>query len=117
MAWAIDVSSHALELQPSHAVHFAAAIFTNLTGDRLEFHSSLAHTLLAQALAVRNETRVNCVGLAGGVFQNRVLTEHALQLLMGAGFEVFIPKALPLNDAAISFGQIIEARAHHAATH
>jgi len=82
-----------------------------------QFHSSLAHTLLAQALAVRNETRVNCVGLAGGVFQNRILTEHALQLLTGAGFEVLIPKALPLNDAAISFGQIIEARALHAATH
>jgi hydrogenase maturation protein HypF len=81
-----------------------------------QFHSSLAHTLLAQALAVRNETRVNCVGLAGGVFQNRILTEHALQLLTGAGFEVLIPKALPLNDAAISFGQIIEARALHAAT-
>jgi hydrogenase maturation protein HypF len=80
------------------------------------FHSSLAHTLLAQALAVRNETQVNCVGLAGGVFQNRILTEQAFQLLTGAGFEVLIPKALPLNDAAISFGQIIEASALHAAT-
>jgi len=82
-----------------------------------QFHASLAHTLLAQALAVRNETRINSVGLAGGVFQNRVLTERASQLLDGAGFEVLIPKALPLNDAAISFGQLIEARMIHASTH
>jgi len=78
------------------------------------FHSSLAHTLLAQALAVRGETHVNCVGLAGGVFQNRILTQHARQLLEHAGFEVLIPKALPLNDAAISFGQLVEARRLHA---
>jgi len=82
-----------------------------------QFHSSLAHTLLAQALAIRNETQANCVGLAGGVFQNRILTEYALQLLERAGFEVLIPRALPLNDAAISFGQLIEARMLHAATH
>lgn len=81
-----------------------------------QFHSSLADALLAQALHIRNETRVNCVGLAGGVFQNRILTEQALQLLEGAGFEVLIPKALPLNDAAISFGQLIEAEALHATT-
>jgi hydrogenase maturation protein HypF len=80
------------------------------------FHSSLAHTLLAQALEVRRETHVNCVGLAGGVFQNRVLTQRALELLERAGFEVLIPKALPLNDAAISFGQLVEARMLHAST-
>jgi hydrogenase maturation protein HypF len=80
------------------------------------FHSSLAHTLLAQALAVRCETHVNCVGLAGGVFQNRILTQHALKLLAQAGFEVLIPKALPLNDAAISFGQLVEARMLYAPT-
>jgi hydrogenase maturation protein HypF len=80
------------------------------------FHASLAHTLLAQALEVRRETQVNRVGLAGGVFQNRVLTQCALQMLERAGFEVLIPKALPLNDAAISFGQLVEARMLYAPT-
>jgi len=73
-----------------------------------QFHSSIAHALLVQALAVREQARVNCVGLAGGVFQNRVLTEHVMALLEAAGFDVLVPKALPLNDAAISFGQLIE---------
>ena len=79
------------------------------------FHSSLAHALRSQALAVRGDCGVNRVALAGGVFQNRILTEQAVGLLTDAGFEVLIPQRLPLNDAAISFGQIIEADALHAA--
>jgi hydrogenase maturation protein HypF len=81
------------------------------------FHASLAHALLGQALAVRGDTGVNRIGLTGGVFQNRILTEQAAALLGGAGFEVQIPERLPLNDAAISFGQIVEATALHAARH
>jgi hydrogenase maturation protein HypF len=51
------------------------------------------------------------VGLSGGVFQNRILCEQAQTLLCAAGFEVLIPQRLPVNDAAISFGQLIEASA------
>jgi hydrogenase maturation protein HypF len=75
------------------------------------FHSSLAHALCKQALAVREHTGVARVGLSGGVFQNRVLTEQAHALLTNAGFEVLIPERLPVNDAAISYGQLIEAAA------
>jgi hydrogenase maturation protein HypF len=75
------------------------------------FHSSLAQALCEQALAVREHTGVRRVGLSGGVFQNRVLTEQAHALLSAAGFEVLIPERLPVNDAAISYGQSIEAAA------
>ena len=75
------------------------------------FHVSLAAALRDQALAVRAETGVQKVGLCGGVFQNRLLCEHAQSLLSAAGFEVVLPRLLPANDAAISFGQIIEAAA------
>ncbi len=37
----IEVSSHALELHRADAIHFAAAVFTNLTQDHLDFHSSM----------------------------------------------------------------------------
>jgi hydrogenase maturation protein HypF len=75
------------------------------------FHSSLANAVCAQALAVRESSGVTRVGLSGGVFQNRVLCEQALSLLTTAGFEVLIPQRLPVNDAAISFGQLIESGA------
>jgi hydrogenase maturation protein HypF len=79
------------------------------------FHASLAHALCNQARQVRRDSGVTRVGLAGGVFQNRILTEQAQALLRAAGFNVLIPQRLPLNDAAISFGQIVEATALHAA--
>ncbi|MGI8414232.1 MAG: UDP-N-acetylmuramoyl-L-alanyl-D-glutamate--2,6-diaminopimelate ligase [Solirubrobacteraceae bacterium] len=41
VACAIEVSSHALELHRVDAIHFAAAIFTNLTQDHLDFHPTL----------------------------------------------------------------------------
>ena len=57
---------------------------------------------------MRRQSGVTRVGLSGGVFQNRILTERAEALLTAAGFEVLIPRRLPVNDAAISFGQLIE---------
>ena len=76
-----------------------------------DLHHSLAQGLhdLAQALATRHEFQQ--IGLCGGVFQNARLARLARDTLQAAGFRVFIPEALPLNDAAISFGQIIESAA------
>ena len=49
------------------------------------------------------------VGLSGGVFQNKKLTERAIMLLQQHGFRVFTTAQVPCNDAGISYGQIIEA--------
>jgi hydrogenase maturation protein HypF len=78
------------------------------------FHASLAQALCDQAVAIRADRGVHRVGLAGGVFQNHQLTECAMGLLAERGFDVQVPAQLPLNDAAISFGQLIEADALHA---
>ncbi len=40
-ACVVEVSSHALELRRADAIHFAAAIFTNLTQDHLDFHPTM----------------------------------------------------------------------------
>ena len=40
-ACAMEVSSHALELERATAIHFAAAVFTNLTQDHLDFHGTM----------------------------------------------------------------------------
>jgi len=73
------------------------------------FHTSLARLILHQAELIRRASGVRHVGLTGGVFQNRLLTEQALQLLVEAGFEALLPERLPVNDAAISFGQMVES--------
>lgn len=40
-ACAMEVSSHALELGRADAIHWAAAVFTNLTQDHLDFHPDM----------------------------------------------------------------------------
>ena len=71
------------------------------------FHASLAHAMLKQAKAIRDLHGVNIVSFSGGVFQNRVLTEYAMALLSNDGFKVCLPELIPVNDAGISFGQVM----------
>ncbi|HUB88394.1 MAG TPA: carbamoyltransferase HypF [Dyella sp.] len=73
------------------------------------FHASLATTLLDITRHVQAEHGPFAVGLTGGVFQNRLLAEHALAELGDAGFDAYLPASIPPNDAGISFGQLIEA--------
>jgi hydrogenase maturation protein HypF len=75
------------------------------------FHTSMAAAVLAQARHVREKRKVSCVGLTGGVFQNRVLAEQAVALLRSDGFDVQLSSTLPCNDAALCFGQVAEAAA------
>ncbi len=75
------------------------------------FHSSMALVILEQARRIRDREHVDHVGLCGGVFQNRVLTEQAVALLEGDGFAVHLSHELPCNDAALSFGQAAEMAA------
>ncbi len=74
-----------------------------------QFHASLAETIVLQAVQIRKRHRIDRVGLCGGVFQNKRLTELAIENLKREGFEVYLPERLPGNDAGISYGQIIEA--------
>jgi hydrogenase maturation protein HypF len=72
------------------------------------FHLSLAQALVDQASRLREDTGLARVGLTGGVFQNRRLAEAAIAGLEAAGFAVCLPQRLPVNDAGLSFGQVIE---------
>lgn len=72
------------------------------------FHASLAQAILQQANILRSEHGVENVSFSGGVFQNSVLTEHAMALLEKNAFRVCLPERIPVNDAGISFGQVVE---------
>ena len=47
-ACVMEVSSHALALRRADQLHFAAAIFTNLTRDHLDFHGDMEQYFLAK---------------------------------------------------------------------
>ena len=72
------------------------------------FHVSLAQCIVDQARHFREVLGVSRVGLTGGVFQNRVLTEAARRLLEADGFAVLVAERVPCNDGGLSFGQVVE---------
>jgi len=78
-----------------------------------DFHATLVQVLRWQAGAAREASGVTTIGLAGGVFQNRRLTEAAVEALERDGFTVLLHERLPCNDAAISIGQVMEYLARH----
>jgi hydrogenase maturation protein HypF len=73
------------------------------------FHESMAQALLDQALAIRERSAFDAVGLSGGVFQNRRLTERVVARLTAAGIDVRLHREVPANDGGLCFGQVIEA--------
>jgi len=75
------------------------------------FHTSMATALLQQVRELADVHKVERVGLAGGVFQNRILTGQVVQRLQADGYDVRLGIDLPCNDAAISFGQVAECAA------
>jgi hydrogenase maturation protein HypF len=75
------------------------------------FHASLARAILEQAITARERWGVVPIGLTGGVFQNRLLSEQTLSLLRRAGFEARLPREIPANDAGLAFGQLVELAA------
>ena len=72
------------------------------------FHSGLARGIADVVARVSQERRVDLVGLTGGVFQNRVLTEQTLERVTSSGMRAFLPTAIPCNDGGLSLGQLIE---------
>ena len=77
--------------------------------DRADFfHQSMANALVDQALAVRKQSGFDAVGLSGGVFQNRRLTELVAARLEALNIEVRLHEAVPANDGGLCFGQVID---------
>ncbi|MBF0310395.1 MAG: carbamoyltransferase HypF [Magnetococcales bacterium] len=74
-----------------------------------DFHATLAMALLEQARVLRREGGGERVGLAGGVFQNRRLTERVQALLEAEGFTLLLCRQVPCNDGGLAYGQVIEA--------
>jgi hydrogenase maturation protein HypF len=72
-------------------------------------HNTLAVATLAVCDDIRKKNGMDRVVLSGGVFQNKLLTEGVLSLLMEHGFQVFIQRLAPPNDGGLALGQAIIA--------
>lgn len=74
-------------------------------------HVSLAQALCDQVTRMHERYGDFAVGLCGGVFQNKLLTELLLERLQCAGYRAYLPQQVPVNDGGLCFGQVIEAAA------
>src|SRR5205807_6105218 len=71
-----------------------------------KFHNTLIEAIAAVAQFVAEPKVV----LTGGCFQNRCLTEHAIERLRRDGFRPYWHQRIPPNDGGIALGQIVAAR-------
>ncbi|MGY6555217.1 MAG: carbamoyltransferase HypF [Wenzhouxiangella sp.] len=73
------------------------------------FHAAMARLIAAQISQLAQRYDFSAVGLTGGVFQNHLLASQATEAIQSTGRTALIPERLPVNDAGISYGQVIEA--------
>jgi UDP-N-acetylmuramoyl-L-alanyl-D-glutamate--2,6-diaminopimelate ligase len=75
VACAMEISSHALELRRADGIHVAAAIFTNLSQDHLDFHPSMeAYFQAKRRLFTSPLTRVR-IANADDAYGRRLIDE------------------------------------------
>ncbi|MFP3867851.1 MAG: carbamoyltransferase HypF [Desulfobacteraceae bacterium] len=71
-----------------------------------KFHQSLVDIMVA----VAKRFPYRRVVLTGGCFQNRYLTEKAVENLQAAGFQTYWHRLIPPNDGGLAMGQILAAQ-------
>jgi hydrogenase maturation protein HypF len=73
------------------------------------FHNSVARLIVDSLLELSNQTGIRTVGLTGGCFQNKLLTERTVDLLEREDLKVLVHSSIPPNDGGIAVGQAIAA--------
>lgn len=73
------------------------------------FHMTIIDYILNMCTRIRELFKINDVALSGGVFQNSIIFEGAVNILKQNGFNVFFNTKVPVNDGGISLGQAYAA--------
>ena len=76
-----------------------------------DFHASIAWATAELVRRAAQASGLSTVALGGGVFQNARLLESMMERLEGSHLRVLVPRRLPPNDGAISYGQAAVAAA------
>ena len=79
VACAMEISSHALELRRAEGIHCAAAVFTNLSQDHLDFHPDMESYFLAKRRLFETDpgVRIACADDAVRAPAGRGVPRHA----------------------------------------
>jgi UDP-N-acetylmuramoyl-L-alanyl-D-glutamate--2,6-diaminopimelate ligase len=74
-ACVMEISSHALELKRATGIHVAAAVFTNLTQDHLDFHPTMEDYFQAKRLLFASEQTETRIVNADSDYGRRLIEE------------------------------------------
>src|SRR3954451_11577751 len=74
-ACAMEISSHALQLRRADGLHVAAAVFTNLTQDHLDFHPTMEDYFQAKRLLFASELTSVRIANADDAYGRRLIEE------------------------------------------
>jgi UDP-N-acetylmuramoyl-L-alanyl-D-glutamate--2,6-diaminopimelate ligase len=84
-ACAMEISSHALELRRADGIHVAAAVFTNLTQDHLDFHPDMEAYFRAKRLLFASELTRTRIANADDEYGRRLAGEFPGTVTFGLG--------------------------------
>jgi hydrogenase maturation protein HypF len=73
------------------------------------FHLTLMEVLTQICKKIRDDSGLEKVVMAGGVFQNRTLLSGMEERLQKEGFQVYSKALVPSNDGGIALGQAVAA--------
>ncbi|MBC8531477.1 carbamoyltransferase HypF [Gehongia tenuis] len=69
------------------------------------FHEALAKAIVETLIHLREKYGIRRAALGGGVFANRILMERCSALIQENGFEIYLPRQMPIHDGGIALGQ------------
>ncbi len=109
--------AYPFSLRPGQSMHLAdwepaiRALLADVNGAvSVGLMAARFHNMLAEMIvSVARHTGKERIVLSGGCFQNRYLTERAVQRLRTAGFRPYWHQRIPPNDGGIALGQIVAA--------
>jgi UDP-N-acetylmuramoyl-L-alanyl-D-glutamate--2,6-diaminopimelate ligase len=83
VACAMEISSHALELRRADGIHVAAAVFTNLTQDHLDFHPDMEAYFQAKRLLFASPLTAARIANVDDEYGRRLAEEFAGTVTFG----------------------------------
>ena len=95
VACAMEISSHALELRRAEGIRCAAAVFTNLSQDHLDFHPDMESYFLAKRMLFETDPGVR-IACADDEYGRRLAAEFPGTVTFGIDEEADI-RALDLR--------------------
>jgi UDP-N-acetylmuramoyl-L-alanyl-D-glutamate--2,6-diaminopimelate ligase len=114
---AMEMSSHALDQHRAEGVTFAAAVFTNLTRDHLDYHGTMEAYLQAKALLARQVAPDGALVVNADDRAWDALPPHARRVRFGvaaAHADVRAEAISPESDGT-TFTLVVDAEAHRVA--